>query len=109
MFSDEGHLVWDLRGSEGVYTGGEQVDVKRMRLQVFDEEQAGRVELEFHSPTATVGIREQIAGGDDTITMIGDNVLVEGERWQWFGKEKRVVIDENVKVTFFEELSGILP
>lgn len=113
MFGDNGYPTWDLRGAEGRYISPEQVDVTGMRLLVFDEDQPNRVEAEIISPEATMLIREHQARGDRTITVVGDNFVVRGEHWLWEGPQKegpksRVVIDDNVKVTFFEELSGIL-
>jgi lipopolysaccharide export system protein LptC len=107
MFGDDGHLDWDLRGQEGVLSG-EQVEVRGMRLLVFDDEQPERVEMEMISPKATVLIPERQVRGEETITLVGDNFIITGERWAWDSNDNRVVIDEKVKVTFFEELTGIL-
>jgi len=108
MFGDDGYRVWDLRGREGRYVSRDQVDVIDMRLFVFSSEQPNQVQTEIRSPKATMLIRENRAQGDESILVVGDAFQVEGQRWLWDGEANRVVIDEQVKVTFFEELSGFL-
>jgi hypothetical protein len=108
MFGDDGYRIWDLRGREGRYVSEKQVDVSDMRLLVFSSEEPDRIQTEIQSPRATMLIRDNRACGDHTIKVIGDNFQVQGQRWLWDGDENRVVIDEQVKVTFFEELSGLI-
>jgi hypothetical protein len=108
MFGDDGHRIWDLRGKEGRYVNENRVDVTDMRLLIFSSEVRDHIETEIISPKATMLIRSNQAHGDETITVLGDNFEISGQRWSWDGNENRVVIDERVKVTFFEELSGIL-
>lgn len=108
MFGDDGHRIWDLRGREGRYVSQNQVDVVDMRLFVFSPDQPGQVQTEIRSPQATMLIRENQARGDESILVLGNQFEVEGQHWLWDGDEDRVVIDEQVKVTFFEELSGFL-
>lgn len=119
MFGETGSLIWDLRGREGRYVNENRVELTGMRLVVYDENQQGRVDSEIISPQAVMRIDENRIVGDETITVIGytreaasgtdrEHFRVEGERWRWNGDDKSVEIDENVKVTFFEELTGIL-
>lgn len=108
MFGDDGYRIWDLRGHEGRYISEDRVDVSQMHLRIFSSREPGRVETEIISPQATMLVRRNQARGDQTIKVLGDNFEVEGQRWSWDGDANRVVIDEKVKVTFFEELSGIL-
>jgi lipopolysaccharide export system protein LptC len=108
MFGEDGLRIWDLRGREGRYISENRVDVSDMRLLIFSSENRNEVETEIRSPQATMHIRSNQAQGDQTITVMGDNFEITGQRWSWDGNANRVVIDERVKVTFFEELSGIL-
>ncbi len=108
MFGDDGYRIWDLRGKQGLYVNENRVDVVDMHLLVYSKEVPNLVETEILSPRASMLIQENRAVGDQTITVLGDNFEVRGQRWSWDGDENRVVIDERVKVTFFEELSGII-
>lgn len=108
MFGDDGNPVWELRGKEGRYISEDQVDLKGMRLRIFAEDPSDRVETEIISPQAIMLVQKNQIVGDETITVVGDNFIVSGERWLWDGDEDTVVIDENVRVKFYEELTGIL-
>lgn len=108
MFGDEGFLIRDLRGDEARYVSEDQIDLSGMRLLIFNETRPERLETKIVSPQATMFIQKNEIVGTETITVEGDNFLVTGEKWRWIGDEKSVVIDENVKVTFFEKLTAIL-
>lgn len=108
MFGDDGTPVWELRGREGRYVSDEQVDLAGMRLLVFDPEQIGRVETEIISPAATLIVPKDQVRGDESITVNGDGFVITGQKWLYDAKERRVVIDEDLKITFFEELSSML-
>ena len=108
MFGDDGNPVWELRGQEGRYLSDEKVDLTGMRLLVFDPEQPHRVETEILSPAATMFVQQNQVRGDESITVTGDNFIITGQRWLYDADERRVVIDEDVKITFFEELSSML-
>lgn len=108
MFGDDGNPVWELRGQEGRYLSEEKVDLTGMRLLVFDPEQPNRVETEILSPSATMLVQHNQVRGDESITVTGDNFIITGQRWLYDADERRVVIDEDVKITFFEELSSML-
>ena len=108
MFGEDGFPEWDLRGEEARYVDEKQVDLNGMKLSVYDDLQPGRVETVIVSPSAVFLIEENRLVGNDSIRVDGDNFQVLGDIWRWIGDEKSVEIDGNVKVTFFEELTGIL-
>lgn len=108
MFGDDGLLSWDLRGQEARFVKENQIDLAGMRLSVYDEIQPGRVETLIISPQAIFFIESKEIIGNETITVEGDNFFAIGDNWRWLGDEKSVEIDGNVKVTFSENLSGIL-
>lgn len=108
MFGDDGFLDWDLRGEEARFMKEEQIDLAGMRLSVYDELQPGRVETLIISPQAVFLIESNEIIGNETITVEGDNFFATGKNWRWIGEEKSVEIDGSVKVTFSENLSGIL-
>ncbi len=108
MFGAEGHRIWELRGGEGRYVDENRVDVTDMTLRVFSSLDPAKVETEILSPKATMLIQQNKAEGDETITVTGDHYIIQGRKWQWDGNEHRVVIDEQVKVIFFEGLRGLL-
>lgn len=109
MFGDDGYRIWNLTGKQGLYVNENRIDVVDMHLLIYSKVVPGAVETEILSPQATMLIKDNKAMGNETITVLGPNFEVRGQRWSWDGDEDRVVIDEQVKITFFEELSGILP
>lgn len=108
MFGDDGNPLWDLRGKEGHYINADQVDLRGMRLMIFDKEIPDRIETEIISPAATMFIDENQVRGNESITVKGENFVITGNRWLYDTIDRRVEIDEDVKITFFEDLGGML-
>ena len=108
MFGPEGYRIWELRGLEGRYVDENRVDVTDMTLRIFSSLDPAKVETEILSPQATMRIQQNKAEGNESITVTGDHYVIKGRKWQWDGNEHRVVIDEDVKVIFFEGLRGLL-
>lgn len=108
MFGPEGYRIWELRGLEGRYVDENRVDVTDMTLRIFSSLDPAKVETEILSPQATMRIQQNKAEGNESITVTGDHYVIQGRKWQWDGNKHRVIIDEDVKVIFFEGLRGLL-
>lgn len=108
MFDDQGHRIWDLRGAEAHFISEDRIDVIGMNLRVFSGGEDERVRSRIQSPEATVFIDRNEARGDRSIEVTGDNYRATGKSWSWMREANRIVIDEEVEVTFFEELEGFL-
>ncbi len=108
MFGDAGHRIWDLRGAEAHFVSEDQVDVFHMHLRIFSGDADERVRTLIQSPEARVYIERNEARGDRSIEVTGDNYRATGRSWSWIREENRILIQEEVEVTFFEELEGFL-
>jgi len=108
MFNDEGYRAWELRGSKGTYMDGEKVNLEEMIIRLFTGDATGEIQTEITSPDATVLIAENKAVGENGILILNKDFRITGQNWTWFGDDHRVVIEEDVVVTFFEGIGDIL-
>jgi hypothetical protein len=107
-FTPDGHRSWLVRGSEAVYAGQDQIDIKELTLSVFSGKADDKVETMILSPTAKVLIGDSVATGESTIRVINDEFEATGSDWRYAHKETRVSIAKNVRVVFNTELKDFL-
>ena len=105
MFGDNGYRTWEMKGDEGRYISPEKIDVIQMRLDVFSGNADSKIENKIRSPLATLFINKNYAIGDSPIQILSENYRVDGERWFWDGKLRRIVVSRNARVIFNEGLS----
>ena len=84
------------------------IELVKIRLQVFSDTAAKVIETEITSPSATMVINENRVYGTNTIRIENKNYLITGQNWQWNGDQKTVVIQEDVLVTFFQNIGDLL-
>jgi hypothetical protein len=104
MFGDDGYRIWELTGTEGRYISPEKIEVENMKLKVFASDESGKMEHMMESPKAILLVSKNIAIGNSPITISSDTYKVEGNRWYWDGKTHSIVVSQNAKVSFFENL-----
>ncbi len=104
----DNHRAWLLRASEA-QRGADQIQVKELTLSIFpgktDDE---KVETLILSPTATVRPDDEVITGKDSIRVINDQFEASGSDWRYDHKERKVSINQHVRVTFRAELKDIL-
>ena len=104
----DNHRAWLLRASEA-RRSGDQIEVKELTLSIFpgkaDDE---KVETLILSPTATVRPDDSVVTGKDSIRVINDQFEAAGSDWRYEHKERRVSINQNVRVIFRAEFKDIL-
>jgi len=104
----DNHRAWLLRASEA-RRSADQIEVKELTLSIFpgkaDDE---KVETLILSPTATVRPDEAVVTGKDSIRVINDQFEAAGSDWRYEHKERKVSINQNVRITFRAEMKDIL-
>jgi lipopolysaccharide export system protein LptC len=108
MFNQEGFKAWEIQGDQGLLVGETNIELVKIRLQVFSGTAAKVIETEITSPRATMVINENRVYGTNSIRIENKNYLITGQNWQWNGDQKTVVIQENVIVTFFQDIGDLL-
>lgn len=104
MFGESGYRVWDLRGKEGLFLSEGEVEVQGMLLRTFSGDEKNKLEATIESIKAIIKIQENQAYGDELIVLKGPGYSLVGNGWSWDGKAKKVIVNENVRVTFDEVL-----
>jgi hypothetical protein len=108
MFNQAGFREWDLRGAQGIYRGPERVDVEGMRLRLYSGDEENRLELDVTSPQATMLLQDRRALGSGTVRALGPGYELTGQKWELIVEPRRMVVEGDVRVTFFQDIGDIL-
>ncbi|MBW8782602.1 MAG: hypothetical protein JF599_12065 [Verrucomicrobia bacterium] len=107
-FDKDGHRTTFLSAAEAVIVSNTRIDAKDMNLTLFTSDNSGRIDSVLTSPSATVNTDRQTVGGHESVHFLRDDLEVTGEQWTYFHQEKRVLIENNARVTFRDELKDII-
>lgn len=109
LFTDkEGYPVMTLRGSEAHAVGVNRIDITDLNIFAFSGDAIAHVDTILLSPAAQFFPDTKRASGDKSVRFIRDEMEVTGERWTFLQAEKRVLIDQNVRVVLHVQLPAIL-
>ena len=107
-FNKEGFRTSFMKADEAIIVSNTQIDVKNMNLTLFTDDGSGRIDCILLSPAATAFTDKQIVTGQESVRFMRDDVEVTGDHWTYFHHEKRVLIENNVRVTFRDELKDLI-
>lgn len=108
-FGENTYKLWTLEGKEGNYVSSKQVDIVDMLLTTFSGDESVALETRIESPEASVWIEQSKATGSKFIVVQGKDFIIMGRNWEWDGSEKRVTINQDVRVTLMgDSLTNIL-
>lgn len=107
-FDKDGKRATFMRASEALFVTPTRIDVKDMHLTAFTKDGSGAFETILLSPAATFLTDKQIVSGEGTVRLIRVDLEVTGEQWSYHHLEKRVLIGNNARVTFQDELKDII-
>lgn len=107
-FDKDGKRATFMRAGEALFVTNTQVDVKDMQFTLFTKDGTGAFDTMLLAPTATFLTDKQIVCGKDSVRVIRVNVEVTGEQWSYNHPDKRVLIGNNARVIFQDELKDII-
>lgn len=107
-FDKDGKRTSFLRAGEALFVTTTRIDVKDMNFTLFTKDGTGAFDTILLAPTATFLTDKQILSGRDSVRLLRVNIEVTGEQWSYNHAEKRVLIGNNVRVTFQDELKDII-
>ena len=107
-FDQDGKRATFMKASEALYITSTRIDVKDMHLTSFTKDGSGAFETILLSPAATFQTDKQIVSGTGPVRLIRVALEVTGEQWSYNHLEKRVLIGNNARVTFQDELKDII-
>ena len=108
MFNEEGFKAWEIQGDKGLMVDDTNIELVRIRLQVFSGTAAKILETQITSPSAIMVINDNRVFGTESIRIENKNYLITGKKWQWTSDPKAIVIEEKVLVTFFQNIGDLL-
>jgi lipopolysaccharide export system protein LptA len=104
-----GYKEWDLQGGQALVQPSGQSDeipIKELKLHLFNNEEPPALESTIESPEATVYMRESVAKGPGFLYIKSDSYTVEGQVWDWDGKQHLIHVGKQVQVTFVSAAVG---
>lgn len=107
-FGENGDRIWTLRGRLGIYLSDARIDVEGMQLKLFKDGAPDELNLQIESPTASIHPEENRASGPGTLVVLGSTFSLTGQNWEWKGEEDTIIVKENARVAFSENLADIL-
>ena len=105
---DTGWRAWQIEGSRAEFLTNGSVQVRDMRLRVFEANDAQKVDLSITSPLATMPPARDKVEGPGVIVMEARGFFLGGEGWTWHTKEKTLSIAAKAHTVIDGELGPIL-
>jgi len=103
-FGDDGYKIWELSGDEGRYISADQSEILGLDLKVYSGDAQMLLRSRIRSPRALIHMDRSEAEGDSRIEVEGPAFTIEGANWHWNGREERIRIGADVRVTFNQKL-----
>ena len=110
-FNDDGHRTSLLRGSEARYTSANQIDIVELNFAQFRGDGSTETNNILLAPSASVLMKEQnqiAITGRESMRLINKGLEATGEKWSYDHTDRRLIINQNVRVVFRAELTGLL-
>jgi hypothetical protein len=107
-FDKDGKRAAFMHAREALYVTSTQIDVKDMQFTLFTKDGTGAFDSLLLAPSATFLTDKQIVSGKESVRVVRINVEVTGEQWSYNHPEKRVLIGNNARVIFQDELKDII-
>jgi hypothetical protein len=108
IFTREGFRSMLVRASSGRTVESNRVELTDMHLTLFSGDATNRIETIILSPVATFLPETRVARGEQSVRLINDNVDASGTKWVYYQQEKRISLDQNVRVVFKAELKDLI-
>ena len=108
LFDDAGLRTSFMHADEAVIVSSTRIDAKNLTLTLYASDGSGRTDSLLTSPAASAYTDRQVVTGPGFVRFVHDDVEVTGEHWTYFHREKRVLIENNVRVTFRDELKDLI-
>ncbi len=107
-FDKDGKRATFMRAGEARFVTSTQIDVKDMQFTLFTKDGTGAFDSVLLAPSATFLTDKQFVSGKESVRLVRINLEVTGEQWSYNHPEKRVLIGNNARVTFQDELKDII-
>jgi hypothetical protein len=107
-FDKNGKRTTFMRAAEALIVTPTQIDVKDMQFSLFTKDGTGAFDSMLLAPSATFLTDKQIVSGQESVRVVRVDLEVTGEQWSYNHPEKRVLIGNNARVTFQDELKDII-
>lgn len=101
-----GAKEWELFGDSAIYISDEQVDIDKLRLNLYEGKENPELKAEIKSPVAHVNPDTKIVVSNAPIYVKGDGFDLSGKKWRWNGDTKFVEIFSDLNIDYVGESEG---
>ena len=108
QFDEEGRPLSMLKGKELRRQPKDEATVLEMDLQTYAMARPGTTELRLRSSSARFFLKSNRATSDQPIQVDGPDYEITGRGWSWNGRERKVLINHDVRSTFDATLTDFL-
>mgnify|MGYP001471072545 CR=1 FL=1 len=108
QFDQEGRPLSMLRGKELRHLPNDEATVLEMDLRTFAVERPGTTDLRLRSSSSRFFLKKSEATSDQPIHLVGPDYEITGKGWSWKGKDRQVLIHDDVKANFKATLTDFL-
>lgn len=108
LFTKEGYRQMTLRGAQVRSLSSDQIEIKGLDITVFTGSPDAKVDSVLLSPAATFQVSKKIAGGDQGVRVVREDLEVTGEVWSYDYNQKEVLISKRAHVVFSAALPDML-
>ncbi len=106
--NDEGHKLWNMKGSSASYLEDGGVEVKELDLEIFQGRDGKDVDMHILGAQALYESDDRTVAGQGGVFVDGDFYDIEGDNWNYSQNERIVRVSSNVKVVIDYELEAFL-
>ncbi|MGE4550809.1 MAG: LptA/OstA family protein, partial [Opitutales bacterium] len=108
QFDEEGRRLSMLRGKELSRHPKDEATVLEMDLRTYAVDRPGTMELRIRSSSARFFLKSNRATSDQVIQVNGPDYEITGRGWSWNGRERKVLINHDVRSIFDATLTDFL-
>jgi hypothetical protein len=107
-FNDAGFRTMQVRGREAILLAANEAELRDVTITLFSGDAASRVETVFLSSTARLLSEERRVFGSDVVRVIGQGFELQGVDWHYRHPDRRLEVNDGVRVVFQLELRDVL-
>ncbi len=93
-----GNKQWELFGEKALYVADNQIDVDKLKLDIYEGKKNPSLKAVLTSPRASANPKTKIVISNSAINVKGDGFNLDGKKWSWDGNKKFVEIFSDVAI-----------
>ncbi len=106
---DTGAKQWELFGDSATYVDDSRIDIKKLKLDLYENSAEQKIRATVKSPDANVNPEAKSAQSQSEIFVSGAEFDMSGRQWRWNGAKNFVEVFSNVEISVKRKSSSGRP